>query len=264
MPLKIISYKFIVLAVAFIFASGNATSQKGTEPSRFKQFNITVNAEGHTIKTQMLSCNKDIKLNNERVYLWYGSQKIMETKGGYAGKLIHGYYRDFYLNSQLKEQGEIRYGLKNKEWKYWYPDGNLREVICWKNGVKNGTYILYNDYGQIMAKGKFRKDKLHGKFYTYGPTGKIIDTKKYNKGDEMPAKLKPVKSKKTASVSPDTKPVKEKTIKEKKAKPVTKKTKARQDSTAKKPSFFDRVFKKKAPGAKPIKPVVEKRKVINS
>ncbi len=204
-------YKYLNRSVYFLCAvySLNALSQKYVEPDKLKQFNITVNHDDYTIKTQMLSQPKELKINNDRIYMWYASQKIMETKGGYEGKLIHGKYTAFYLNNQLKEQGQIRYGLKNKEWKYWYPDGKLREVITWKNGVKSGHYSIYNDYGQLMAKGNFKNDKLHGKFYTYGSTGAVTEKKIYKNGDEVLPKVKPVKSKKE-------KLPKEKKVKEKK------------------------------------------------
>lgn len=187
-------------------------SQKYIEPGKLKQFNITVNYDDYTIKTQMLSQNKEIDVDNERTYLWYSAQKIMETKGGFDGRLIHGKYRAFYLNNQLKELGSIKYGLKNKEWKYWYPDGKLKEVIRWKKGVKDGLYQLYSDNGKLMAKGHFKKDKLNGRLYTYDNNGKVLDKKKFRNGDEIIAKVKPVKEKKEKSE----KPVKEKTKKPKK------------------------------------------------
>ncbi|MBL7932149.1 MAG: hypothetical protein JNL60_09605 [Bacteroidia bacterium] len=167
-----------------LFCSSFLSAQKGIEPSKLKQFNITVNFDDYTVKTQMLSQPKDISTDNDKTYMWYASQKLVETRGGYDGKLIHGTYRSFYLNNQLREQGEMRYGLKDKTWKYWYSDGKLKEVICWKKGLKNGTYLLYNDYGQLMAKSKFKNDKLHGTFYTYGPNGVIIEKKRYKHGEE--------------------------------------------------------------------------------
>jgi antitoxin component YwqK of YwqJK toxin-antitoxin module len=175
----------MILLTGFISPT---SSQSFDPPSKLKQFNITVNFEDYTVKTQMLSQEKKIPVNNDRLYMWYSTQKIMETKGGYDGKLIHGVYKAFYLNNQLKEQGCVKYGLKNKEWKYWYPDGKLKEVITWKNGVKNGFYALYNDYGQMMAKGNFKQDKLHGKFYTYGNAGSVLEKKVYKNGNEEKGK----------------------------------------------------------------------------
>ena len=104
-------------------------SKKYTESDKIKQLNVTVNYDDFTVKTQMLSQNKNVAVNNDLVNMWYGSRKIIETKGGYEGKLIHGKYAAFYLNNQLKEPGQINYGLKTKEWKYWFSDGKFREVI---------------------------------------------------------------------------------------------------------------------------------------
>ncbi|MCE3226601.1 MAG: hypothetical protein K0S32_1152 [Bacteroidetes bacterium] len=218
-------------------------SQKFVEPGKQDQFNITVNHDDYTVKTQILSHNKDIKVNNDRIYMWYTSQKIMETKGGFEGKLIHGKYNAFYLNNQLKEQGAIKYGLKNKEWKYWYSDGKLKEVITWKNGVKNGSYALYNDYGQIMAKGNFCNDKLDGKFTTYGPAGNVTETKKYKDGVEVPMKVKSQKSKAKSSSGKTQKEVIE------------------GGENKKKESFFKRIFRKKDKAAREKSKKTEKKSV---
>lgn len=223
---------YFILASVFTI---NSFSQKYTEPDKLKQFNVTVNYDDFTVKTQMLSQGKTIPVNNELVYMWYASQKIMETKGGYEGKLIHGKYTSFYLNNQLKEQGQIKYGLKTKEWKYWYSDGKLREVINWKSGKKNGRYFLYNDYGQLMAKSNFKNDKLHGKFYTYGQNGIIAEKKKYKNGDEIIPKVKVEKIK-----QPKT-PKEQKVKKEKKKK----NTEEQSNKDLKKESFFKKIFKKK-------------------
>jgi hypothetical protein len=166
------------------------------EPDRIKHFHLTVNREDHTIKTEMLTADKNIDVVNEKTYLWYTSRKIMETKGGYGGKLIHGPYVSYYLNDQLREQGEVRYGLKHSTWKFWYPDGHLREIITYKNGIKTGNYFLYNDHGQPMARGRFKDDKLHGKFYTYGATGRVIEVKRYKRGVEVSSRKKRSEEKK--------------------------------------------------------------------
>lgn len=246
-----------VLALTCFTTGSKIFAQPFTEPSKMKQFNITVNFEDYTVKTQMLSQDKKIDLNNDRSYMWYTSQKIMETKGGYAGKLIHGSYKAFYLNNQLKEQGEIKYGLKNKEWKYWYPDGKLKEVITWKSGIKNGPYYLYNDYGQLMAQSNFKNDKLNGKFYTYGNNGAILEKKKYKNGNEIIKKVKQKKVYQPAPQNTNQEPAKPK----EKAKPAQPKKKI--EKTKKQPAEKKEKKSKKSGSSKnPVKE--EKRKVITS
>ncbi|MDX2172824.1 MAG: hypothetical protein SFY56_06870 [Bacteroidota bacterium] len=231
-------------------------SQKYTEPDQVKQFNITVNHDDYTVKTQMLKNNKSISVNNELTYMWYASQKIMETKGGYEGKLIHGKYTAFYLNNQLKEQGKVKYGLKSKEWKYWYPDGKLKEVITWKNGLKNGTYYLYNDYGQLMAKSNFKNDKLNGKFYTYGNNGVVLEKKKYKNGEEIVPVPKVEKVKKE-------KAPKEKKVKEEKPKEEKKTKKTKEEKTTPKEEKPKKVKKEKKSDKKTETPKSD-AKVITS
>lgn len=160
-------------------------AQKYHDPTKAKNYAIIVNAENETVNTQVLRLKRRIKPCTNRTYYWYSSQKITETVGGFGGKLLHGTYTAFYLNDQLKEKGNFYYGLKNKCWKCWYPDGKLKEVITWKKGRKHGYYALYNDFGELMAEGNFRNDKLNGTFTTYGAGHKVLEKKKYKNGTEQ-------------------------------------------------------------------------------
>lgn len=184
------------LVTLLVTCSLSALSQKAIDPDKIVAFNVTVNFDEYTVKTQMLKDPKKVKVDNNLSYLWYTSNKIIETKGGYDGKLLHGYYKSFYLNNQLRESGEIKYGTKHHEWRNWYSDGKLKEVSTWKNGRKNGKYELYNDYGHLMAQGTFKNDLLHGRFYTYDNFGRIADIKKYKNGNEVVPKQKKQKVKK--------------------------------------------------------------------
>lgn len=176
-------HKFYICYI-FLLVAVICCAQKPVEPGKLKQQNITINDDNGIVKAQILTKKMEIKVKPEKVYVWFSQQKLIETKGGYDGKLLHGSYRSFYLNNQLKEQGEMKYGCKNKKWNYWYENGNIRESITWRSGVKNGDYTLYNDLGKLVAKGNFKNDKLDGKFYTYGPDGKVLQKKKYKNGNE--------------------------------------------------------------------------------
>ena len=221
------------------------SAQKHVEPDKMKQFNIIVNQDEQIVKTQILKNPKKVHLNNDATYLWYTANQLVETKGGYDGKLVHGYYKSFFFTNQLKESGEIRYGLKSKKWRYWYSNGLLREVITWKHGRKNGAYAIYNDLGKLMAKGNFKDDQLHGRFYTYDTYGNVSEKKKYRHGEEV-IKAPRIKKEKQP------KPLKEKKAKRKKE-PVADQpaeTTPQQDSTRKE-NLFHKFFKRKKKEVKP-------------
>ena len=67
-------FVFIVIAVP-----GSMLSQSLKSPGEVKILNITANFDDHTVKTQMLSREKKIHLSDEKNYLWYSLQKIIET-----------------------------------------------------------------------------------------------------------------------------------------------------------------------------------------
>lgn len=212
------------LPLLLVFTSALAFAQKFTEPDRIKTFNIVVNYDTYTVKTQMLKDCKKIHVLDDRSYLWCSANKIMETRAGYDGKLLHGYYKSFYFeNSQLRESGKVHYGLKQGEWRFWYADGKLREVITYKKGKKNGAYKLYNDYGSLMAKGRFKKDMLHGRFYTYNNLGSVEAKKTYRHGAEVIARARPQKTKKKNTEPAPEKEKKQKKIKAGKKEPLKKK-----------------------------------------
>lgn len=179
--MKLLRYLLFFVALA----NGQFKAQQPAHPSKLKTQGIVVNLANETVQATMLTKPSTLKADNNKTYTWYNNQSLLETKGGYSGKLLHGPYTACFLNKQLKEQGLFKHGLRHKQWKYWYPDGKLKEVITWKHGEKNGYYALYNDFGQLMARGNFKKDKLHGKFFTYGTNGAITEKKRYNNGNEV-------------------------------------------------------------------------------
>lgn len=218
---------FTLYSINILFA------QKAVEPDKMKSFNITVNFDSYTVKTQMLKDNKALKTNPDLTYCWYSNQKLIETKGGFDGKLIHGFYKSFYLNNQLRESGTYKYGVKHSEWKTWYPDGKLKDITNWKNGVKNGSFTVYNEFGQKMAQGSFKNNLLHGKFKTFDNQGNVSSLQKYNMGKEV-IKQEKVKNNATKQkkVKPQPDTSKEKPKKEKTKKGFFNRKKSASDSTS--------------------------------
>ena len=91
----------------------------------------------------------------------------------------------FYLNNQL-----------DKQWTYWSDSGKKTKVITYSNGMKNGSYMIWNadnfktidgqyqnvkdklwtiryDDGTIKAKESYSKGEKDGKWTWYRPDGNI-------------------------------------------------------------------------------------------
>lgn len=119
-----------------------------------------VDSNGITEKIQILE--KDSRwaifklINKHKYYHWYEPNKVLVTKGGYGGHLLHGEYQERYADKNLKVQGRIRYGLKVGRWMYWYPDGELKLEERWKRGKKRGKFIAYDNSGNTIRKGRHK------------------------------------------------------------------------------------------------------------
>lgn len=112
----------------------------------------------------------DIKMAKAKLghdYYWLAGRQINVTSGGYSGKLLHGNFSSYYLNKQLKEQGEFKKGLKIGEWKQWSESGSLQGRINYSKGQKNGTFYRYNEKGILIEQGNYLNDKLDGKLKKY-------------------------------------------------------------------------------------------------
>lgn len=237
----------------FFFMASGLFAQRAIEPSKMSAFNIVINYPEHTVKTQILKDNKKINARENMTYNWYASNQLKESKGGYDGKLLHGYYKCFFLNGNLKESGEFNYGIKCGKWISWYPSGQIREVIYWKKGQKNGKYRLYAETGKLIAEGCFKNDMLDGKFKTYY-NGKVEDVKKYRDGQEIiKAPKKPKAETKKAPASKNKPSLKDRLLK-KKEKQAAETDKAAPADIEQKKEKKSRRTKKKDSESKPAEP----------
>lgn len=175
----------VIYLFFFLFSIGNVSGilaqSNNYKPGPNK---MVINLEASTQKFELPVKDVKTKVNNELTYHWYKSDRILQTKGGYDGKLLHGVYAEFYLNNNLKEKGVYKKGLKNGEWKTWYENGQLKEVSRYCHGLNHGKFQVYNEKGELTLLANYKKGKLHGEMVSY-ESGKILAKHKYKKGNEV-------------------------------------------------------------------------------
>lgn len=198
--------KNFLIIFLFFFSLFSPLQRRGVVGEIFSQPNnykpgpnkMVINLEASTQKFEVPVKDIKIKVNNELTYSWYKSNQILQTKGGYDGKLLHGVFAEFYLNNNLKEKGIYKKGLKNREWKSWHENGQLKEIVKYCNGLNHGKYQSYNEKGELTLEANYKKGKLHGETVSF-ENGKILARHKYKKGNEVfpkPKKIKEEKKKK--------------------------------------------------------------------
>ncbi len=146
-------------------------------PSRSQtyQTDVVIDSYKHSITmgdhTQVFQLQASAQLPKsiitDKKYYWYSNNQIKITQGGYSGKLLHGPYREFYFNKNLKEQGQFDMGLKVGEWNSWNIQGMLTEKTNFKKGIPEGNYYKYNGNGSLLEEGRYLHGRIHGKLTKY-------------------------------------------------------------------------------------------------
>ena len=82
------------------------------------------------------------------------------------------------LNDSIKET-EISDPLK-KKYEEFYENDQVKYIIDVVNGIKNGDFVWYYPNGEIKLKGKFENDKKTGTWKYYNEEGSLIEKRKYD------------------------------------------------------------------------------------
>lgn len=140
---------------------------------------IEFNIDSCVHKANILDYHRKFKPKLDRNYHWYSFRKIEVTQGGFDEDLLHGLYREYHRNNQLRVKGSFKYGLKVGKWKTWDSSGDLKSVVKFKKGWQHGKAKYYS--GGILDKYvKFKK----------GVRQKEIPAKKKDEKKEKPEKSK--------------------------------------------------------------------------
>lgn len=167
----------------------------GAKTSSDKTYTVYINYPDYSVRADVLQEPVKIHPKQDRFYYWYSNNDIKKTQGAFDGKLLHGEYKSFYRNMNLKELGRFSRGQKEGEWQSWFENGRIKERIHYKNGEQNGYDETYDPGGRMIARSDYRNGVLHGKTILYGDQKDSVII--YKNGQPLPPKIKKEKLKKS-------------------------------------------------------------------
>lgn len=142
-------------------------------------FLLTIVSYGQTaiqtkeIKIQYTNGNEIFKIctsgcptsfDDKKEYFWYTEfSNIKSTKGGSGGSLLHGNYKFYDENGNLRQDKNYYLGLPDGSEKNWDSLGNIKSqtkyskgvIIYWKFQNEEKYWIEFN--GQMLKEGTIRK-----------------------------------------------------------------------------------------------------------
>lgn len=142
---------------------------------------IILSEKDSTVRFNVLIDSREIKMQDDLVYYWFYADQIKHNKGGYSGSLLHNGYEQFDNRNNLVVKGNFTHGLKDGEWKSWYPNGKLKSHENWDEGRKNGMQRLFDEEGNLTSKTHYANGLLHGENIFYMKNDTIIHN--YRRGE---------------------------------------------------------------------------------
>lgn len=202
----------LLISTVIIFLFHTATAQKTDQ----RMFQVVVNEDDYTRDFSVIDKEKTLFVAPNRDYHWYKSNKVLTTKGGQGGRLLHGEYKEYHLNKNLRTRGKLKKGQHVGHWKEWWPNGMVKSSYHHRFGMKHGRQFNYNSQGDLTDITRYRRGNKHGWTKLFSDEKKIA-RELYKRG-------KLVRSKTLMPVSENADPIpsaeeadpvpKEKTVKE--------------------------------------------------
>jgi antitoxin component YwqK of YwqJK toxin-antitoxin module len=106
----------------------------------------------------------------------------LSAKRGFVDGLRDGdwFTYDETGKKPLSEEHYVK-GKPDGTWKYWYPNGKLRQELGIKQGQRHGTTTEYDEKGEKRFEATYVDGKLHGTATRWFPDGRKI-VQKYEEG----------------------------------------------------------------------------------
>lgn len=99
----------------------------------------------------------------------------------------HGTFRAFsQVDFAIKELGEFKHGKKTGKWINYYPGGVVPAVVStFRNGLLHGEFYQNDRRGNKMNEIHYKNGLKDGLFIVYGSNGKPITQKMFRNGHEL-------------------------------------------------------------------------------
>lgn len=84
-----------------------------------------------------------------------------------------GEYISYYPNGVQNERGMYKNGFREGEWKGWYSNGYLGNLLYFKLNKLDSLFITYYKNGHMMFTGNYKEDARTGLWKEYYENGKL-------------------------------------------------------------------------------------------
>jgi len=99
----------------------------------------------------------------------------------------HGTFNRFSPDGKLVEKSEYLDNELNGKQEFFYPNGQVQEMVHYKNGKHDGAYKTFFENGKVKQEGTYVDGALNGEFKGYYPNSQLKETLNYKDNEEFGA-----------------------------------------------------------------------------
>jgi antitoxin component YwqK of YwqJK toxin-antitoxin module len=99
----------------------------------------------------------DGELNGEAYFYYDDAKNTVKAEAIFEDDKITGTYYEFYENGAQKAEINYVKGLADKTAKFFYANGKLKIDANYKDGLKHGRWIYYDERGNEVGREKWKK-----------------------------------------------------------------------------------------------------------
>ncbi len=119
----------------------------------------------------------------KKAYIFRNGKMIAKGVFTDAGQR-EGFWKEFYLDGNLKAVGFYTKDLKTGLWKYYYHDGHIEEIGKYVNNDPDSVWRWYYPNNNLLRTENFYEGQEDGTYKEYDVHGKLITTGEYVEGQK--------------------------------------------------------------------------------
>ena len=100
---------------------------------------------------------KDGMVNGEAYFYYDNEQKAPRAETYFTNDNMEGKYTEFYENGTIKADMTYKKGVAEGPARFYYNNGKLKIEAEYKDGLKSGRWIYFNEKGKEVGKEKYKK-----------------------------------------------------------------------------------------------------------
>ena len=123
----------------------------------------------------------EIVSENERDYFY--KESAVQALGKKEGDLISGPFEYYDVDGRFSVDAQFnKKGERDGSWKWYYNNGEVKEIITYKNGKSEGKNLLFFENGKKYIESNVKNDDFDGEYNAYSEDGALLEKKFYKNG----------------------------------------------------------------------------------